>query len=134
MSGVQIGNKMRIVIPGQPITKKNSPRIARARNGRTYILPSDRFQQYQEFARFYIPVRDRKKLDVPLNVKCVYYMPTHRLVDLVNLLEATCDILVHYGVISDDNSQIVVSHDGSRVLYDKDNPRTEIELAEIEGE
>lgn len=37
-------------------------------------------------------------------------------------------MLVHHKVISDDNSGIVCSHDGSRVYYDKENPRTEIEI------
>ena len=53
-------------------------------------------------------------------------MPTKRRVDLLNLLEATMDILVHAGILADDNSSIVVGHDGSRVLYDKGNPRAEI--------
>jgi hypothetical protein len=30
--------------------------------------------------------------------------------------------------LADDNSNIVVSMDGSRVLYSKENPRTEIEI------
>ena len=58
-------------------------------------------------------------------------MPTRRRVDLVNLLEATDDVLVHYGVLEDDNSNIIVSHDGSRVFYDKENPRTEIYIETI---
>ena len=53
-------------------------------------------------------------------------MPTHAKTDLCNLLGATCDILVKAGVIEDDNSRIVVSHDGSRCLYSKENPRVEI--------
>ena len=59
-------------------------------------------------------------------------MPTRRRVDLVNLLEATCDILVHYGMLKDDNSGVVVSHDGSRVRWDKEHPRVEITLEEPE--
>ena len=55
-------------------------------------------------------------------------MPTRRIVDLTNLEEAIDDILVKYGVLKDDNSRILVSHDGSRVLYDKDNPRTEVTI------
>ena len=51
-------------------------------------------------------------------------------VDLCNLLGATCDILVKFGVIADDNCKIVKSHDGSRVLLDKENPRVEIEIEE----
>ena len=30
--------------------------------------------------------------------------------------------------MKDDNNRIVVSTDGSRVLYDKHNPRTEVEI------
>jgi Holliday junction resolvase RusA-like endonuclease len=59
-------------------------------------------------------------------------MPTRGTVDLVNLLEATCDMLRHYGVIKDDDSSIVASHDGSRVYYDKLNPRTEITITPID--
>ena len=59
-------------------------------------------------------------------------MPTRRKVDLNNLLEATTDMLVHYKVLEDDNSKIVVSHDGSRVRYDKNIPRTEIFIDRIE--
>ena len=73
----------------------------------------------------YSPIYD------PVNVKCVYYMPTRRRVDLVNLQEATLDVLVKYRIIDDDNSTIVVSMDGSRVFYDKNNPRTEITITPI---
>ena len=59
-------------------------------------------------------------------------MDSLRRVDLSNLLEATCDILVHYGVLDDDNSRIVCSHDGSRVLLDRENPRAEITIEEVE--
>ena len=52
--------------------------------------------------------------------------------DLVGLEQATDDILVHYGVIEDDNSRIVAGHDGSRVRYDKDNPRVEITIGAME--
>ncbi len=93
------------------------------------ISPSDKYRQYASDVFPYIP-----RIDSPLsgrmNVKCLYYMPTRRRVDLVNLQEATLDILVQYGIIEDDNSQIVTSMDGSRVYYDKENPRTEIEITE----
>lgn len=124
---------MNITIPGTPITKKNSQRIVKLKNGRPCIKPSERFEIYQREAVWAIPPKVRFGIDRPVTVKCVYYMPTHRRVDLVNLLEATCDILVHYGVIADDNSKIVFSHDGSRVLYDKERPRVEIEIVEAEA-
>lgn len=123
----------RLTIPGNPVTKKNSPRILRMGNGRSIVAPSEAFLAYQETAGWYIPQRLRKRLDMRLEVRCLYFMRTRRRVDLGNLLAATCDILVHYGVLADDNSTIVCSHDGSRVYYDRDNPRVEVEIVEMEG-
>lgn len=122
---------MKIIIPIPPVTKKNSQRIFRAKNGRPFVRPSEAFEAYQEAVGVFIPLSARKGLSGPHNVKCVYFMQTRRKVDLVNLLEATCDILVHYGVLSDDNSNIVASMDGSRVEYSKENPRVEIEIEEV---
>lgn len=121
---------MKIVIPLNPVTKKNSQRIFRAKRGRPFVRPSAAFEDYQEASGVFIPPAARKGLSGPHNVKCTYYMKTRRKVDLVNLLEATLDVLVHYGVLADDNSHIVASHDGSRVLYDKQRPRVEIEISE----
>ena len=69
-------------------------------------------------------------LTPPVNVKALFYMDTRRRVDLVNLEQALCDLLVHYKMIEDDNSTIIKSMDGSRVLYDKDDPRTEVVIEE----
>ena len=120
---------MRIVIPLIPRTKKNSQQIIKVK-GRYMILPSKAYKQYEKdcapFLRHVDPFLGA------CNVKCEYFMPTRRKVDLVNLQEATLDILVRLGILQDDNSNVVVSMDGSRVHYDKDNPRTEIEITEVE--
>ena len=68
----------------------------------------------------------------PVNVRCLYYMPTRRRVDLTNLLEATDDILVKAGVLADDCAAVVAGHDGSRVLLDRQRPRVEIEITGME--
>ena len=73
-------------------------------------------------------------IDYPVNVKAIFYMPTKRRVDLVNLEQALLDVLVKYGVLADDNSQIVVSMDGSYVDYDKEKSRTEVYIYEKEDE
>lgn len=36
------------------------------------------------------------------------------------------------GVLEDDHSGILVSHDGNRVLYDKENLRTEVSITAYE--
>lgn len=72
-------------------------------------------------------------IDQPVNVAAKFYMPTRRRVDLTNLNEALHDILVNYGILTDDNAKIIVSTDGSRVYWDKENPRTEVIITAVEG-
>ena len=120
---------MRIVIKGNPITKKNSQRIVLVK-GRPMILPSAKFKEYEKICALFMP-KVKEPINEAVNVKCLYYMETRRHVDLVNLEEATLDILVRYGVLEDDNSLIVWSMDGSRVLYDKITPRVEIEITKV---
>lgn len=119
---------MKIILNHPPITKKNSQQIIHVK-GRPMIIPSKAYKEYEKACGEYL--KDIEPFLDPCNVKCLYYMPTHRRVDLVNLLEATNDILVKYGILIDDNSNIVVGHDGSRVLYDKEHPRTEIFLEKV---
>lgn len=117
------------VLPGCPVTKKNSQQIAHKKvNGKTvaFILPSKRYREYEKAMGQYI--KERPKISAPCNVKCEYFMPTRRKVDLSNLQEATLDIMVRYGVIEDDNSDIVMGHDGSRVYKPDENPRAEITI------
>lgn len=125
--------KLSITIPLKPITKKNSQRIAtRKINGKyvPFILPSKAYVQYEKDSGYFI-IGQGLKINYPVNVQCVYYMPTRRRVDLTNLMEATHDILVKYEVLEDDNYKIIQSVDGSRVEYDKDNPRTEIVITAL---
>ena len=118
-----------------PITKKNSQQIlTNKKTGRSFIAPSSRFKQYEREAAWFLRPRPPRPIECPLNIKCLFYMPTRRLVDLTNLLEAVDDVMVNEGIIKDDNCRIVVSHDGSRVLYDKDNPRTEIFITRMPGD
>ncbi len=118
-----------IVIPGRPVTKKNSMQLVHA-GKRIIPVPSKRYREYEANARRYI--KGSMGIDTPVNVKCLYYMPDKRRVDLANLLEATCDLLTHYLILVDDNSSIIVSHDGSRVLLDRENPRVEITIEDAE--
>ena len=125
----------RYVIPLAPVTKKNSQTIAiNRKTGKPFVLPSKKYQEYEYAAGYFLKAGTDAR-QYPVNVKCLFYMPTRRRVDLTNLLEAIDDILTRYGVVPDDNSDFIAGHDGSRVLYDHDNPRTEITITELkEGE
>jgi len=121
---------VKITLSGTPRTKKNSARIVMAGN-HPRVIPSAAYAEYATMCGMQLLRLEVRDIHRPVNLKCVYYMPTRRRVDLVNLIEATCDILVAAGILADDNAQIVAGHDGSRVKYDKDNPRVEIEIEEM---
>lgn len=123
---------IKIVIPIEPRTKKNSQQIIMIK-GRPIIVPSKQYKAFEKACKEFIPTID-KPIDYTVNVQCKYYMPTRRKCDLTNLLEATDDVLVHYGVLEDDDYSVIYSHDGSRVYYDKENPRTEILIVPISQE
>lgn len=120
---------MKITMLGNPVTKKNHGQIIMC-NGRPIMLPSKPYVEYERKCKQYIP-QIEKPIDYPINLRCTYYMETKRKTDLTNLLQATCDILVKYGILQDDNYSIVSSFDGTRALYDKENPRVEIEINKL---
>lgn len=117
-------------IYGTPITKKNSQRIFKRGDGTPFITTSRQYKEYAESCGWYI-IPPREPIKKPVNVACVYYMPTKRRVDLVNLQEATLDILVRYRVLEDDNCNIVYSMDGSKVILGAEKARVEICIKEI---
>ena len=122
---------MNIVINIKPVTKKNSQRIIIVR-GRPMIIPSKLYKDYEKNCSAYLKPLETP-IDYPINLKCLFFMSTKRKIDLCNLQEAICDILVHYGILADDNRNIVAAQDGSRVYYDKENPRTEIEITPLDN-
>lgn len=117
---------IKFTVPLTPVSKKNNQQIAiNKATGRPFVVPSKKYKEYEKNALWFIP-RKQKPIDEPVNVKCLFYMPTHRRCDLTNMLEAIDDVMVAGGLLADDNYRIIESHDGSRVLYDKENPRTEV--------
>lgn len=113
-----------------PISKKNSQQILTNKaTGRPFIMPSKKYKEYEKDALWFIP--KGLMIDKPVNVKCLFYMPTKRKCDLVNMQEAILDVMVKAGLLADDNYSVVQSMDGSRVLYSKENPRTEVFITEV---
>lgn len=121
-------DELKFTIPLAPVTKKNHSQIVSA-GGRRMVIPSKSYRQYENDCGWYLPKVNT--ITSQINVKALYYMPTHRRVDLCNLHAALHDILVKYQIIEDDNCNIVVATDGSRVLYDKENPRTEVTITRV---
>lgn len=134
MNKKQKNDTIKITIYGNPATKKNSSNIYRSPSGKPFVSTSTSYKKYLEEFRIQILQNklQNKHLNDSFNIKCEYYMQTKRKVDLTNLLSATMDCLVTCGVLEDDNCLIAVSNDGSRVFYDKENPRVEIEITKTE--
>lgn len=130
------------VIPLDPRTKKNHQRIIGmgvrcplcGKPKKQIIAQGKAHVEYMVAAYPHLTPKPEEPLDKPLHIKYLFYMQTKRKVDTLNLQACADDLLVEAGIIKDDNSNIVKSHDGSRVLYDKQNPRTEIYITDYEEE
>lgn len=92
------------------------------------MIPSKQYKQFETECLKIISNEYKKKINYPVNIKAIFYTESKRRVDLTNLLSALDDMLVKAEVIEDDCRDIVASHDGSAVYWDKSNPRIEIEI------
>lgn len=127
-------NMIKLIIKGRPITKKNHCQIIRNRNtGKLMIIQSTQYRQYE---KEFIKQLDENLIglfdaEVQLHMRALYYFPDRRgKADLVNLIQATQDILQKFGLYNNDSQ--IKSLDGSRIVgIDKDNPRVEIEIEAI---
>ena len=122
-------------IPLKPVSKKNSLQIAYAKGGKPFIVQSPQYKKYERAVKGFLPPMD-KPISEPVNIKYTYWFKKNKdgsvpktKVDLTNLMNATDDLLVKYGILEDDNCQIVQGHDGSRVYYTSAGEEcTEIEI------
>lgn len=128
------------MIKGRAPTKKNSQRLVTVK-GRTIPIPSKAYKAYEAQASQYLFPKPDKPIETPVELMCVYFLPLNKngtvpknAPDLVNLLEATQDILVKYKILADDNSNIVKSVDGSRVYFTNGELATFISITEINDE
>ena len=123
-------DEIKLTIKLPPVTKKNSMQIV-GNGKRPKLIPSAQYRRYERDAGWFL-----KPLAIaePVNIRAIYFMPARRKVDITNLESALMDVLVKHGVIADDNCRVVVSTDGSRVMYDKENPRTEVTITKSKEE
>lgn len=125
-------------IPLDPRTKKNHQRIVGTgkrcpvcgKAARQYVMQGKAHDTYEKKALWFLRPQPEAPISTPVRVRVHFYMHTRRRVDSTNLIAAVDDLLVKAGILADDNSAILVDHDGSRVLYDKENPRTEIWISD----
>lgn len=117
------------LVTGSPIVKKNTQKIIH-RQGRTFAVYSGQYKGWLNNAMDELALQPRpdQPIDYPVILVCKFFMQTLRIVDLSALYEGIQDTLVKMEILSDDNFNIVAGHDGSRVLLDRQNPRTEVSI------
>ena len=137
---------IKLILTGRPITKKNSQIPIKTKSGAFFIIQSKQYRDYEKISLQQIKLQKtilsiQQGVIFPImggvSCKCLYYMPTEFRPDLLNLLQATADIISKkdkakqcVGVIENDKD--IVSFDGSRIMgKDKDNPRVEIFIEEM---
>lgn len=124
--------EIRYTVHAVPRTKKNSQDILiNRKTGKPFIRQNPKYLEFEEICGWQLRPRPKTPIDFPVNVKEVFFMDSRRIVDQSNLIAAMDDILVKYGILKDDNSRIVVGHDGSRVFVDAKAPRIEITITRV---
>lgn len=124
-----------LTILGAPRTKKTSNRIYRpgkGNRGRIRVMPSKAWQSWCQNAVFTELDYEQERID-PVrkwNCRALFYRDRD-IGDAVGYYQGLADLLEKRGVIPNDRQ--LVSWDGSRLLIDRQRPRVEIELAELDA-
>ena len=121
--------RMKIILMGDPKTKKNSRRIFES-NGKRISLPSAAYEEYQDSCLWQIGARYREKITRTVWVEYLYYPATERRVDLDNLVVGTNDILVKAKVLPDDGRAVIREISAKFMETDRHNTRVEITILE----
>lgn len=122
---------LEFTIPVAPRTKKNHGQIVTLKTGRTMMLPS---KQYREFEKEVVKFVDNnfgniEPIDKPINLCCKFYKDKDYKADLMGYLQAIQDALVKAKLLLDDNHKIVETTDGSKIFLDRNNPRVEVSIS-----
>lgn len=143
---------IRFTVTGAPRVKKNNQRVAF--NGRfSTKYNTQTYKDWESTARDELALqllqyREHLPITTPVNLCCIFYMPTLGRVDLSALYEGIQDVLASKDkydkagrlksrglyILEDDNFKIVAGHDGSRVRLDRERPRMEITITPMAEE
>lgn len=96
-------NVIRLILTGRPITKKGHQQIVTNRKtGRPFVIQSAAYRKYEEDCLKQLMAYRGEMITGDVWVKALYHMPDRRQPDLLNLEEATADILEKARVIAND--------------------------------
>lgn len=130
--------RIKFTLKVKPRTKKNHMQLVTLKTGRQMLLPSKQYKEFEKESLIHLKTMTipytKNPIDYPVNLKCIFYKDKDYKADLSGYLQAVQDMLVKAEILADDNHKVVFSTDGSRVMLDRENPRIEIEITEIERE
>jgi len=112
----------RFVVHGSPVPKER-PRLGKYGN----VYTPKRTKDWEDVVAWTYKESGGPWLSGPLSISYKFYLASEKKKDHDNLEKAITDAL--NGVAYEDDSQIV--HWEGWKLYDKENPRVEIEIVEI---
>lgn len=118
------------IIKGNPIVKKNNRPIHHNKRtgtrflGKSKDLVSAEVDALWQIKSQSLDIIEPLPITYKIHIRFLFYRNNKSLADLSNLYEFPQDILQSARIIKNDH--LIESHDGSRKLYDKENPRTEI--------
>ena len=117
-------------IRGNIPSKKNSRQLF-VRNGRVMNVPSKRYKEWHKNASIELIDRHAKFKGV-LEIKMAFWLENNRRADLDNKCQSILDLLQDCEIIEDDRWQIVRRLVIEGVGIDRENPRVEVTVKQIE--
>lgn len=122
---------MKITIPGDTISKKNSQGAVLI-GKYCQVIFSKQYKKYAKHAASYLRGVPKWKGSYPVIVETYFYRKTLRIFDFDNMQATVNDVLVKAGILEDDSMRHVIpAIRGKGWEKDKDNPRVEILIKEL---
>ena len=119
------------VFRGEVASKKNSRMLVHS-NGRSFLLPSERYREWEKNAKSVISLCGRPAAPFKaarLSIRIYHGDAVRR--DTNNATQGIQDVLVEMGVIEDDNWMVIGSPEVSHFI-DVADPRMEVDVLETE--
>lgn len=97
-----------ITLKGNVPSKKNSKQIISI-HGRPMIISSKNYTDWHKQALIDLKLAQIKPLQLETTkcITCSFYSPNRRKYDLSNKFESIADLLVDYGLLKDDNYEVL---------------------------
>ncbi len=116
-----------LILTGRIPSKKNQ-KIIVCRGKFPQVLPSKKYSEWHDVAMVELMTQKPPKGISNCQIEAKFYFPDNRAADLSNKFESVADLLVDYGVLTDDSWQVMYKVTLASMGVDKEKPRCEITI------